>query len=619
MTGMCGAVGDFTSVETRLRREFSDIWTSVSTESWPRGSLSASPTTPGVYRHHAGDGWLAAADGERHTVEAVPQFVEDAVDDLSEGRSPTVPEDWRGNGALVDPDRDFVHLATEWTGTFPLYYSCTADGFAFSSHLRPLARALGADPDPLGALEFLRHGYTLAGRTPFEGVVRLLPGQSVTYHGAVDRATIQEHSTLWARPRELGISALRSTVRELWERLAQAVSTDINRPEDRYGVMMSGGWDSRTLLALLQHLVPSARILCYSHGDTDSRELELVRELSDQAGVECTVRPIDGSVWDPDILEPRFAQTENVCFPSWHAAGRRLGRSDVGSLTSGVYGPAIGGHYGVPSVREGARRILALSARFARHYRSRWAGGRFGLDESGGAKEAYRLLRVESVGSHWYLREGFEASVGDVADRINADIERSLARYESRGIRSLDAVVEAFNSEYRGSQFINAQLLSCRPDLDVAFPLIDRRVLRLATQLPLELKLHNFLNQQMLMHAAPDLLEYPMGATLVNASRPLWLQEVSRVVRRTIEDFEWRAYLASQGRRNQPRWGWVNFEFLRDGVAFSRIRESLQSDIWDMEGIHRMQDDITTFQYDRRLHPVYDQMSKVYTLDLLYR
>lgn len=618
MTGMCGALGVSEATRMDLQREFAEVWTTVSTESWSRGFLSVHPSRPGIHLHRDRGGWMVAADGERYLLGHLPDFAEHSIGSLSEGRTPSVPAYWRGNGVAIDPDRDLVHLATEWTGTFPLYYSRTAGGFAFSSHLRPLARAIGAAPDHLGALEFLRRGFTLAGRTPFEGISRLLPGQSVTYRGAEDRARVEEHSTLWARTGPVETSSVESTAAELWKLLGRAVSTGMDGT-GRYALMMSGGWDSRTLLAAVRSVVPATSVLCYSHGQTDSRELGLVRDIAAQAGVESVQRSIDGSVWDPAVLDSRFAKTENVCFPSWHAAGRRFGRLDVSNLTAGVFSPPIGGHHGAPSVRDGAGKMLSLSKRLLGHYRARLPGGRFGARDSGGVEEAYRALRVEDVGSHWYLRRGVEESLGDVAARLNADLKDSLERYEERGIRGLDAVVEAFNAEFRSCQFINAQLRSCRPDVDVAFPFIDRRLLRLATRLPLELKLHNYLNQQMLWRAAPDLLEFPMGATLVKASRPIWLQEISRVARRTLEDLEWKRYLASEGARSEPRWGWVNFEFLRDGDAFSRIREALQSDLWDMEGIRAMEEDITSFRYARRLHPVYDQMSKVYTLDLLYR
>lgn len=618
MTGMCGALGVSEETRAALQREFAEVWPAVSTESWSRGFLSVHPSSPGIHHHHDRGGWMVAADGERYLLRHLPDFAEHSVGSLSEGRAPSVPAYWRGNGVVIDPDRDLVHLATEWTGTFPLYYGRAGGGFAFSSHLRPLARAIGAAPDHLGALEFLRYGFTLAGRTPFEGVSRLLPGQSVTYRTDGDRVTVEEHSSLWANPRDVDASRVGGVVHELWRLLLQAVSTGLGGT-GRYALMMSGGWDSRTVLGALRDAVPSDRILCYSHGQTDSRELGLVWDIAAQAGVESVQRSIDGSVWDPAVLESRFAKTENVCFPSWHAAGRRFGRLDVSHLTAGVFSPPIGGHHGTPSVRDGAEKMLSLLARFGGHCRARLPGGRFGAGDSSGVEEAYRALRVEDVGSHWYLRQSFEASLGDVRARLNADLKDSLERYEERGVRGLDAVVEAYNAEFRSCQFINAQLRSCRPDVDVAFPFIDRRLLRLATRLPLELKLHNYLNQQMLRRAAPDLLEFPMGATLVKASRPIWLQELSRLARRAREDLEWKRYLSSEGARPEPRWGWVNFEFLRDGDAFRRIREALQSDLWDTEGIQAMEEDITSFRYAHRLHPVYDQMSRVYTLDLLYR
>lgn len=618
MTALCGAVGLPDGTLERLLGEFTAIWPNAAVEKWPAGLLAVQPGKARV--HHPGeDGeWLVAADGESYVVDRLSEYARYSLDALSGGEIPSVPADWRGNGVVVNPDRGLVHLATEWTGTFPLFVTETPHGLAFSSHLRPLARAVGAEPDPLGAIEFLRNGYGIHGRTPFGGIFRLLPGQSLTRDGDGRGLRIREHSTLWARPLTVSISEVGELVENLWRRLLDALSDAI--PESgRYGLMMSGGWDSRTLLAGLLKCLNSSDVLCYSHGDTRSREHDIVRRITATVGSECRLEPIDGSVWNPTVLGRRFEKTENVCFPSWHAVGENLQGSDVKCLTAGLFGPILGGHYGEPATRQGIGQIVSLAQRLRGHYKARIIGGGFSASNRGGADAAIELLMSGPIGSHWYLRPGFEESAEDVQAGINADIQKALRRLEERGITGLDAVLEAFSTEHRSAQFTNAQLMSCQPDLDIAFPLIDRRILELATQLPLELKINNYLNQKILDRHNTTLLDFPMAATLVKASRPIWLQELSRFGRRAWEDTEWKRYLESNGTREAPCWGWVNFEFLRDGTAFRRIREDLQSEFWNMEAIRKMEQSIMTYRYDERLHPVYDQMNKIYTLDLLYR
>lgn len=618
MTGVCGALGMEGPSADDLRREFTAIWDAAACETWSSGFLSVYPETPGIQRHSGRKDWLVAGDGETSVLDRLLGYAQWADGAHARGSSPSVPPDWRGNGIMVKSDGTFAHLATEWTGTFPLYFCRTHPGFAFSSHLRPLARALGASRDYLGAVEFLRHGYILNGRTPFKRITRLLPGQSLTFSVREDQSYIEEHSNLWARPVRPKPSDVAEITEELWRRLRQATSRSLPA-RGLFGLMLSGGWDSRTLLALLRDLLPTSKILCYCHGDTRSREHELVRQMASRAGVGCQLREIDGSVWDPGVLKARFSKTENVAFPGWHAAGRWLSESEVRSLTAGLYGPTIGGHYGEPSVRTGVGQMLSLADRLRKHYVARLRERPFDTGQAAGKEEALQLLRIESVGSHWYLAEDVDHSFADLKGLINADIEASLGRLDERGVVGMDAMIEAFRSESRSSQFTNAQLLSCRPDVDVVFPFIDRRVLKLATQLPLALKINNYLNQRLVGRVAPELLEYPMAATLVDASRPIWLQELSRLVRRGLEDWQWWYYMRSAGSSSVPAWGWVGFEFLRDGEAFRRIRLDLEADIWDRNSMERLEAKITSFSYKKRLHPVYDQMSKIYTLDLLYR
>ena len=93
------------------------------------------------------------------------------------------------------------HLATEWTGSFPLYYVVVDGGLLFSSRLRPLARIAGASLDLVGILEVLERYSTLAGRTHFEEIRRLLPGQILRYEPGSGRLSVRETSALWAGDR----------------------------------------------------------------------------------------------------------------------------------------------------------------------------------------------------------------------------------------------------------------------------------------------------------------------------------------------------------------------------------------------------------------------------------
>src|SRR5690606_31186720 len=129
-----------------------------------------------------------------------------------------------------------------------------------------------------------------------------------------------------------------------WSRLASAVQASC-ADERRGAVMMSGGWDSRTLLAAVR-VSCLANTIGYTHGDLDSRELDLAERVTARAGVAWHGEPIDARVFEPAALHSQFQRTESVMFPHWAHSGRVLAQSGNSFVASGVYGEVLGGHYG---------------------------------------------------------------------------------------------------------------------------------------------------------------------------------------------------------------------------------------------------------------------------------
>jgi hypothetical protein len=511
--------------------------------------------------------------------------------------------EWRpasaGNVTFLDPDRSRATIAVDASGTFPLYYTEHAGGLLFSSLLRPLALAVEAGRDDLATLEFLRQGYMVGGKTPFKGVHRLLPGQRLRYARG-EPTVIDELSVAWAGKVDAG---RKQAADRLWSDLQ--ASLDRALPGSS-ALMMSGGWDSRTLLAAATS--SGRQIQGYSHGDVEGRELRLVRRLCDEMQVSCRLEPIDDRVLDPDVLRQGFERTENVVFPHWHHAGQILAEGGMECAMAGVYGEVMGGHYG-PAMMAGTRgKIRAVGGTLLGFPPS---------EQDPDGATAAEFLRVPAFGHHWYLDREWEQSLDRPRERMNADIEMALNRLDKRGVRGEITRVEAFVSEHRGTQYINAQLLSCRARLDVALPYAGEQLLTLASRIPLSVKIHNALNREMLARHSPRLLKYPMAATLVPAGAPLLLQEASRFGRRSYESVMSRLSDVSQGRIPRPRLGWVDFRFLRDSQRFERLAQSLRSDIWDREGIERRVRAIASGDAPPELiHPIYDQFMKIYTVDL---
>lgn len=605
MPGIWGAAGDGLRLFSSLN--------SLCEGAWP-GSVQFTDELVSIGAHAHGDscalralasGVVVAVDGELSSYRSMglANAATDLVESPGVGRPPRTRV--RGNVAFYQRDEAALHLSVECAGSFPLYVSVLPRGVLFCSLLRPLARVQRAEPDPIAILQFLRDAYTCNGRSLFAGIRRLLPGQVLSWT-AQDGVRLSETSALWTSL--AAESDADEAAESLWECLGQSVSSETSQ-SGRLALMMSAGWDSRTLLAAAGAHCHPDRLLGFSHGDLGSRELSIARAICESRSTEFTAAQIDDDVFSPDREVTAFARTETAMFPHWHRAGDLLTRLGVTCSVAGVYGEILGGHYGSSMVAGGLGKGLVVARTLLGTKRASPPGmTRADLDSR------LKLIRYSPPAA---LHRGFLETIEEPKDTLNRDIAADLGRLRERGIGTPESVLEAYISEHRGSHFINAQLLSSRAFIDVSLPFADPAVLSLATALPISVKIHNRLNRIMLRRHAPDLLRFPLAATLIPASAPIAVQEASRLARKAWEDARWWLHFASDRRMAPPRLGWVNFEFLRSGVSLQAQLDGLRLDIWDRAALQARIDQVKRYEWREQLHPVFDNFARILTIDRL--
>ena len=594
MPALFGAVGLDQPAADSLEREFATAF----------GALETRRTQEWLLGGHAHGGHRAIRQCERgwFAVDGEVEASERTPFELSSGWLELQPAA-RGVIALLEEDGG-VHVACDWLNSVPVYYASHRGGFAFSSHMRPLARSLGCAPDPVGLMEYLREAAFPSERTALQGVFRLLPGQSLRFR-AGEGVTVSETSRLWTHDPIGSRAADPADAAELlWSRLLEALARleGARRP----ALMLSAGWDSRTLIAGLRE-VGHRDVLAYTHGHPRAREIRLVRRLARVAGVRLEVASLDAGLLRMNDLEDTFARSENLVFLHWTQAGRRLKSLGANVVMAGVLGEILGGHYGSTMIRTGPGRFLDLGRRML---------GR--SSPSSKQARAIDLLGPSFAELPWYANKHAWPGVADLAAGMRADIERDLSRLRGRGVPEGDQLVEAYQTETRGCQHICSQLDAARSYLPATAPFADRSLAEAATCLPLETKIHNRLSRAMLARHAPDLLRLPLAATLARADRPLIFQEISRAARWGIETAHWAVYRKAGGRLPAPRWGWVDFAFLRAGTLRT-LAEQLRSSLWDMDAIESAVNWIEGPEGLRNVHPWYDQFGKMLTIDFLLR
>ncbi|MFQ5953889.1 MAG: asparagine synthase (glutamine-hydrolyzing) [Kiloniellales bacterium] len=164
------------------------------------------------------------------------------------------PERLRGMYALAvhDPGERHLVLARDPFGIKPLYYVEAPGFFAFASEPQALIRSGLMEPrlDPASRGELLQLQFTTGRDTPFAGIRRVLPGETLVVAGGriVERRR---------RPNLPAAGPAGCTEAEALERLDRALEDAVEvhqRSDVPYAMFLSGGIDSSALLALMARL-----------------------------------------------------------------------------------------------------------------------------------------------------------------------------------------------------------------------------------------------------------------------------------------------------------------------------------------------------------------------------
>lgn len=615
MPGIFGGYGCNAELYGALRSHIEDIWGECESLSVPNGFLGGHAFGDASALHVTAGGLNFAVDGESSLYRNAHRFAQKGEPALFRIKNNEIElgVSCKGNVAIVDQDNQILHLATELTGNFPVYYTEVDGGLLFSSFLRPLARVVKARTDPVGMIQFIRYRATYEGRTCYKGIRRLMAGQNLVFELDLKRLRVNEISKAhldYVDEVEFG-----ELVKRVWETFQGAIQRCLEF-DSRHALMVSGGWDSRLLLAGMREFMGSARLQGYSHGDINGRELSIVKQIFEALDINLHLEPLESSMYDLDTLQKGFDRVENVVQPFWHKAGARLSEAGVDCVSSGIFGEVIGGRHGMGFLLEGWNKTRFIVPRLF--------GNRSKLvsKDKTDSPSVYELLRARDFKKPWYVRSEYWNAIPNINEEIDADIEKSIHRYTRRGINNAYQLLEAWTAEYIGAQARGTQLLSCRSHLNIAIPHADQEFFCLASQIPISLKIPDIITRALLQDHAPEFLHFPTAAVLVPTKFPVGVQEITRLIRQMIETVSWKTAFATRCVLRPKFFGWDNFEFLRDGKVFRAVVNDLKSDIVDKNAMFERINKLGSIRWQQSVD--YMQgfnyvMMQIYSTDLMLR
>lgn len=360
--------------------------------------------------------------------------------------------------ALYDPASGRLLLARDGFGIKPLYYAETAEGFVFASTSAALlaAGAVEAALVPSARDELLQLQFTTGRITPFAGIYRVLPGETLIVEEGrlVDRRLYRTLPALGPIP-----CAVEPALATLDLLLGQAVKRHA-QADGPVGLFLSGGVDSTALLALMadQSAAPVEALTLGFSQPSGGGELEMAREMAAAVGARLTeVSFREADFWHllPEVaaaIDDPMADAALV--PQWKLA-RAAAEAGFRTILAGEGGDELFGGYG---------RYRAL-------LRPWWAGGK--LPRTRGAFDGLGLLRDEMPG--W--RDGIVAA--ETAQAIGSRTRLQMAQAADCQDWLPNDLLAKFD------RCLMAQ------GLDGRLPLLDRAVAQFAFGLPDELKIRD--------------------------------------------------------------------------------------------------------------------------------
>ena len=451
----------------------------------------------------------------------------------SEGHRPDAAHNRRLIGTVVR-ERSWP-LGGEWTGSFgavafsnatkelvlcndligfmPVYFTRRRNDWIGGTSLIVLSRVLRPAVDVTGLVQKITPPYANYGRrTILAGISRLLPGERMVCGRGAGGSRSDFDDTLCNGMVNADVD---TTARMVWNCLQNEITLAVGS-EDNIGVAMSGGWDSRIVLAGIAHRQKA--IECLTYGDPDAYEPVIARRCAEAVGARHECFPIQDNYFPPaDAFNSLARETESFTIPEWFSiiGARKAGGGGKNILLLGDHAQSID-----------ARYMTLLSSRTAR--RKSFVNSLLGrMDPLTAATEQdferWKQERIDAVCSD--LRHGIarlspamarRCGEKEILEESAADIALSAERV--RG--NMPPFVEMFDELFIWFHKTRFTLASQNLLLTCAFrpmsPTMSMRSLRLLSTVHPRLRL-----RRRLMDAVARLPEFDLLAPIPSAQIPV--------------------------------------------------------------------------------------------------
>ncbi len=243
------------------------------------------------------------------------------------------PDKYDGSFLIVIADvrtRQLV-VYNDRLGTLPCYYFSSSSCFCFAPEAKAIFSSLGLKPEYSisGLVTFLTLGYCLADTTLFSAIHFLEPGSRLVIDVPTASYEITRYWRMHYDPAHT-IRSRRNAEDALYEAIIAGHRSVFANAEERYDLLLSGGWDSRGMLAAAHKLgyMPQRSISWGLRDDVPLSDPFLAAQLAEQYGVEHHFFSYDTDAFVEHATEWSYlteVNTDNFTDNfGWHGEGTKL-------------------------------------------------------------------------------------------------------------------------------------------------------------------------------------------------------------------------------------------------------------------------------------------------------
>jgi len=448
--------------------------------------------------------------------------------------------------AICDLNEEKLLLANDRYGLRPLYYAVNNDKLLFAPEIKAILqdKTFKREINDEAIAEFFAFGEFWGDKTLFKGAKVLPPASIFIYDG--QKFSVEQYWHFDYNP-DYSLSE-GDIIAQLIEALKKAVKIRM-KDNLRYGVALSGGLDSRSVVAAID---PERKknVLAYTFGPRDCNEVKIAKEVAKRAGIKHL--SIDIS---PELL------IDNAEQEVWLTDGRDY----------------IGVSFAYPISKLLKDKIDVVFDGFALDL---ILGGSY-LNES----------RVYCKNEDSLFNELFKKRLFSEEELCKLFVSSYYHKVKDIPLKSFKREFHKIKAAHPGNKsdqfFLSTRVawipigyVFIRDMLEISNPTVDNNFIDIILKIPPEWRLNHYIYRKFLKTLSPELAKIPYNHTMIRADAPFILWKAGTMYLRIENKIKRLIWKVSKGKIFIPsKKSYVEFnDWLRTNEKWKRFFKDLLLD-----------------------------------------